>query len=229
MQKIKKNWLYDNEKITRIMIVIALTFAAILIPLKFIIDKDIFIGIREYSDKIYLVILFFLLLEPVFILKSISPQIGSDKVYLNTTNLPFTRKELFYKSLKKIILNLVFFIIVHTLIYIILVSGEIGLIEVLLLTIGKFLILLPFTLTIFFQVFVGIILYLVKKFKSQKAILTMVGMDLVLAGILSLIANILGKEFTDTFYFVPIVIGLYFVPSLLLFLRYWNDIEKIHS
>ncbi|MGL5764697.1 MAG: hypothetical protein ACRCX8_03540 [Sarcina sp.] len=68
-----------------------------------------------------------------------------------------------------------------------------------------------------------------EKLKAENSVIIMLFFNVVLGGIISLIAVIVGKSFMDGMGAIFIIFPVLFIPSLIVFSIFWNDIEKIYD
>ncbi|WP_297522540.1 hypothetical protein [uncultured Clostridium sp.] len=220
MSGIKKDWNYDMTSAFRQVQLLIIGVGIIVIAMKFFVSED-FGGLisRVYANLIMLII-FLCFLYPIFILKNVIPQIGLKKPYMNISNIPLTKKELFIAELKPSIMPITIFVIFGIVINGVL-FGKSEIVPAISYVIDAFLI----SLIIFFQTFIATILCLVKGFGKKKGMFTILGFDLIIA----LIFIYIEKFFKDPALFLLIAGGTVFILSFIGFIKYWNDIEKTYN
>ena len=226
---IKKDWMYDFNKAFRYFGLIFLLIGSIFLVSNFFVGGEVSEILFKIHNKVFNMLILMFYLYPIFILKSILPQFGTDKKYMEVNNLPFSKKEIFKDSLKYGAKKVVGFIFISGVINIFLSLGENTFLEGIVITFGMPIIGSVFGMILFFQVFTGVTLCFAKGVSGTKSLLTILIGNCILGGIIAVIANVLGKEFTDSFKFISIIIVMLFIPSLIAFLKYWDDIENICS
>ncbi|MGL4740576.1 MAG: hypothetical protein ACRC41_07200 [Sarcina sp.] len=226
---VKKDWMYNfNSILTLGMTIGGIAGVVGLVVGKFL-SPDILEIIITLHYKLFKILLVFTAIYPLFILKNIFPQMGSDKSYMSTSMLPYSRKELFKMTLQKYFFRFSLGIIGIGLLNAFMYRGKDAISIAIIENLGTFIIILPFTMILFFQVFAGIILCKVRKFKAGKAVLIIIFLDIILGGIISIIGHIVGKVFMDGMGALLIIFPVLFIPSFIMFLMFWNDIEKIYD
>ena len=220
MVGIKKNWLYDISYVLVILesIMIILGIVA-LIGGRFFEGQmaNFFINLYNSWFPLLVIIVF---AYPMYILRSIFPKCSLDNLYMETGNLPFSKKELFMMSLKDSWLRLLGLLAICMCIN---MSLEGSLIPKISESIDIALVML----ILFFQVFVMYILYFSKKISGKKVIGKVIGIDLFVLMTLLIIGRIIGNDFIGSVEFLFIAGGTFFIGSFIGFLKYWNDIERI--
>ncbi|MGL5764698.1 MAG: hypothetical protein ACRCX8_03545 [Sarcina sp.] len=160
--RVKKDWMYNFNSTLSFGLVLVGGLGIIgLIIGKFIIP-DLLEIIIELHHKLFKIILVFTALYPLFILKNIFPSMGSDKNYMSTSMLPYSRKEMFKMTLQKYFFRYCVGVIGIGLINAFMYRDKEAISIAIVENLGTFIIILPFIAILFFQVFAGIILCKVK-------------------------------------------------------------------
>lgn len=98
--EIKKDWLYNYKilyfgAITFIFI-LGIIFSAVT-PFS---NRNSIIFMQSLYEAFYRGSIIYSIIYFSFCFSGVAPQFGNNKIYLSTTNLPFSRKQLFFKGLK---------------------------------------------------------------------------------------------------------------------------------
>lgn len=228
MRGIKKDWLYNINSIFLILAGILCVAGVAAITLKAFVPAQVSEVIYELYKKYFLMLIFMSGLYPMWVLKGICPSMGSDKVYISTMNLPFSKKQLFLKGIKNFMIIIpIYFLIGAFFAAILSPSTESFILKYLFSMIEPLIGIIASTI-LFAQIYCGIILHLVRGIKPYKIIIGIILADILLGLLIGVISLGIGKAITDQFYFAFIVIGIFFFVSLFAFMLNWNDIEKVH-
>lgn len=96
MKFLKKDWLFDAKIVGVVGLTILSSVAALILVFVKVLNKmPVENGVVVYN-KIYYILAFGISFYPMFAFKAVCPQMGSDKLYLGTANLPMSRKEVFF-------------------------------------------------------------------------------------------------------------------------------------
>ncbi len=224
MQIVKKDWLYDVNSITMFLLVGVLSFGVLsLLFLGFVPEYHEFI--KQIYGKSYTAIAGILCMYPLFVLKGICPQMGSDKVYLSTTNLPYSKKQLLFKGLKQWIVVFVFYSLIGSLINTLLINSSESFISQYMLSLTKPVSVLIVLSILQLQIFSGIILALARRIKWY----TILSIALLSYGVLGLLCKFVISFLNNLIIQGFFIIGIYTLFSLIIFAIAWKDIENIHN
>lgn len=228
MKLIKKDWMYDF-KCAGYIIGVALAGISIMFLLVSWMVPESRYYFKEGYEQLYTMAIGIMSIYPLWAFAAISPQIKNGKVYLNTTNLPLSKKNLFFKGLKP------WFIV-----YPVVILASSAVMAALNEPTHSFGILFLFSLVrpaavfvfmtlITVQVIAGIIFCLVKKIKWYKVIITMLIFNGVLIGLCVLVGLILQIDTDNNMWFAAGVVLTLILGSIGVFLVAWKDVERIHQ
>ncbi|MGG7078662.1 hypothetical protein [Clostridium sardiniense] len=231
MQIVKKDWLYDVNSFTLPVISGVLGFGILsLLFLRFVPEHHELI--KEIYDSAYTVIAGLLCMYPIFVIKGICPQMGSDKVYLSTTNLPYSKKQLFFKGLKPWIIVFILYSLIGALINTLLANSSDTFISQYLSSLVQPVSFLFKSSIIQLQIFSGVILALARGIKWYIILFIALILNiiaLILSGVFGKICSFLiplsNNSITDKYF----IIGIYSLFILIVFAIAWKDIENIHN
>lgn len=230
MHIFKKNWLYDINSILIILITASLGFGVALLLFSNNNDNELYLMFVDYYNRICNFLICFIAIYPAFVGKGICPQMGSDKVYLNTANLPFSKKQLFLQGIGQGFTLLSFTILTSSLIRALLYSANGSFLENFLKFIFGSLFIVACLMIIMSQVIGIIILSLAKKLKWYKTVPAAIIANTLLALFIVLVSTFVPKEVRDNgFAFVFFVISTFSVFCLSVFAVGWKNIENIHN
>lgn len=224
MQIVKKDWLYDVNSITMFLIVGILSFGVLsLLFLGFVPEYHEII--KHLYGKMYAVMAAILCMYPLFVLRGICPQMGTDKVYLSTTNLPYSKKQLLFKGLKEWIIVFILYSLIGALINTLLINSSEAFISQYIISLTKPVSLFITLSLIQLNIFSGVILALARRIKWY-IILSIILLSNGALGLLcKFIISFLNDPITQGFF----IIGIYALFSLIIFAIAWKDIENIHN
>lgn len=229
MKLLKKDWLFD-AKITGLIVLGILSYvAALIFVFVKVLNKMPVENGMEIYNKIYFIMALGVAFYPMFAFKAVCPQMGSDKLYMSTANLPMSRKEVFFRGLKP---WLIIFPIV-------LIGGGLGSVALSIGTgnLGEILFTAAFTpiLTICFvaiiqlQTMAGCIFKLAKALKGYKVIEAIVLFDFVLILICSISIRVFKINTAHNPWWMIGCGALILSASLIMFLIAWKDIERVYQ
>ncbi len=229
MKFLKKDWLFD-AKITGVIVLTILTVvtALILVFVKVLNKMPVENGVVVYN-KIYSILAFGISFYPMFAFKAVCPQMGSDKLYLSTANLPMSRKEVFFKGLKPWLIISPIVIIVGALGNIVLSSSAESLKEVIFVITFTPIVILSFGAIIQFQIISGIIFTLVKGIKGYTVVGVIFTFDCILIAICSVGIRVLKIDTAHDPWWMTWCGLFILIVSLIMFLIAWRDIEKVYQ
>lgn len=226
MRLIKKDWMYDAN-----ITVVSIMSGAIGLGVAFMLFLNSGDEIRETLYYIYelpyKVGAMIVLIYPFFAFKAICPQLGSDKLYLSTANLPYSRKEIFYKSLKKWALIYPIFLILITTIIVIINPAQGNFMDLFIKELSKPLTVGVFGLIIQCQMFSGTIFTLAKGYKWYKVLVTYLFTNTLLFTIFGLCMYGANGNIEVEWAILPIAGIIYLLISIITFLISWRDVERI--
>lgn len=224
MKLIKKDWMYDANRVLYIVlgIVILVSIVSLSIFKLNIVNSQVIFEI--YNEFLMIGIILFGI-YPCFAFKAVCPQIGTDKLYLSTANLPYSRKEIFFKGLKKWFVFLPVYIIIGSLVAAILNVNREGFISNYITSIIELLNVLFLSVIILINLISGTIIYLSKKVNGVMVIMSLIIGNILLILLLASVVAIIGN---------PISIGIisfgvitYLIVLVAIFYMSWRDIENI--
>ncbi|MEG1255318.1 hypothetical protein [Clostridium sp.] len=230
MVKIKKNWLEDIN--TFIIVFIGVEVIIGVMSLLFINikprTKEAFQSIEAVYNQIFTMSLIALSMYPLFAFKAICPQIGKEKLYLSTSNLPLNKKQLFWKGIKVWLMIFPTYLLVGVLVYLLFsfkteISGLIYL-DSLLQPIA--IIILGFVLQM--QIISGIILAKSKNIKLYKIVIGAILGNVLLVGGCLLAIEVFNIDTLTNGNWMFGILGIFIVVSLALVLTLWKDVENMH-
>lgn len=233
--EIKKDWFYDSK-----IIFYSIISAGVGLGIAFML----FLGVSQSNKAVmlniyeifYSSVIVFGFMYPIFIFKGVAPKISSDKLYLNTSNLPFSRKQLLFKGLKPwFILFPTYFLFGAFVNTMLITKDEFfikNFIEFLANPLWVMVIGIIFTLQ-----FISIsIIGLSKNIRWYTIILSVMLFNILLV-ILSMLGHtvfnlklspILNLQINESFYWIKGNTLIFFIGSVILFLVSFKDIEKIN-
>lgn len=228
MVKLKRNWLDQANMGMGIFIAIYLGFC---ISSIFFINsdsetKEILKAIRE---QLYIMSVFALSMYPVFSFKCISPQIGSEKIYPDTSNLPFNKKQLFFKSIKPWIIIFPIYILVGAFANTMLIERTETLGLTYLLYLIKPAVLIIGMSIVSMQMISGIIIAFAKGIRWYKILAVYFVGNGIITGICILGLGIFNVDTKLNFSWMFLVIGVFFIATLILMVTLWKDVENMHK
>lgn len=229
MKFLKKDWLFDAKIVGVVGLTILSSVAALILVFVKVLNKmPVENGVVVYN-KIYYILAFGISFYPMFAFKAVCPQMGSDKLYLGTANLPMSRKEVFFKGLKPWLIISPIVIIVGALGNIALSGSAESLKEVFFIITFTPIVILSFGAIIQFQIISGCIFTLTKGIKGYKVTEAIVLFDFILIIICSISIRVLKVDTAHDPWWMT-GCGLFIlIASLIMFLIAWRDIEKVYQ
>lgn len=231
MKGIKKDWRYDINFAVAVFIIIIMIYGLITLSIsKFMPAQSYFF--KSIYERLYSFFSFMLAIYPAIMFKGVCPKLGSDKLYLNTANIPYSRKGLFIKGLKEWFVILPVFIVFGTLINAILIRENQDFLILYINLLSSILWIVFVGMIINLQFITLMIIHLSKKIKIYKIIIGafIVNSCIVLVG--SFIS--IGLFVNDTKIadlgmgeVINIILLTCFVIALIGFSRAFKDIENI--
>lgn len=238
MFNIKKDWLYPVKIVYGSFVIVQLFFLIIVI----LLSGQLFslTIVSEMYQTIYQLSIIFILIYPLFILKMLSPRRNNFfDAPLLTANLPYSKKELFWQSIKHwLYLMPLYFITQTAILYfmdVIQLGGERG--AFIQNYIFNNLLASPLVIALILQGMIAIILFLVKNLKWYQIVLPLIILNLLYQIIvISTMDNIIRifnlpnhslANIYQNFIFLPGIFLL--LISLIFFICNFRKIEKIYQ
>lgn len=228
MNLIKKDWMYDF-KIAGCIIGVVLAGISIMFLGLSLMFPEIKYFLKEGYEQSHTMVIGIISIYPIWVFSAISPQIKNGKIYLNTANLPFNKKQLFFKGLKP---WLIFYpiVILATAMVMALLSEPTESFGMLFL----FSLVRPAAILVFMtlgsmQVIAGMIFCSARQIKWYKVITRMVVFNAILIGLCVLTGFILPIDTDNNMWFAAGFILTMILGSLCVFLVAWRDVERIHQ
>lgn len=229
MKLLKKDWLFDAKITGTIAMAVLISVAILIFVFVKVLNKMPVENGKEIYNKIYSMLALGISFYPMFAFKAVCPQMGSDKLYMSTANLPMSRKEVFFKGLKPWLIIAPLVIIAGALGNIALSVGIESLKEVTFIIVFTPLVILGFASIIQFQIMAGCIFTLTKGIKGYKVVEAIVLFDFILIGICSIVIRVLNVDTAHDPWWMT-GCGLFIlIVSLIMFLIAWRDIEKVYQ
>ncbi|MEG0306986.1 MAG: hypothetical protein RR636_03510 [Clostridium sp.] len=227
MVKLKRNWLDGSNMIVGIFMATYLGFcmSSLLFINSNLETKEVLQAIRE---QLYIMSVFALSMYPVFSFKCVIPQVGSEKIYPDTSNLPFSKKQLLFKSLKPWIIIFPIYILVGAFLNSLLRERTETLGLMYLCSLIKPIILIVGMSIVTMQMISGIIIAFAKGIRWYKVLGGLFIGNGIITGICILGLGIFNVETTLYFNWMFIIVGVFFIASLILILTLWKDVENMH-
>lgn len=226
MKIIKKDWMYDINMVMYPMIIgmlgLGIAFLLFLQSSEYIRET-----MYHIYDKFYKVICGVMCMYPVFAFKTVCPQMGSDKLYLSTANLPYSRKEVFFKSLKNWIIITLVFMLVGALVITMLNPSTSNFSIMYLYTLVKPLVIIVFAAILQLQIISAIIFCLAKEFKWYKVLVIYIFTNTAILTIYGSFMFLVNGNIQNQF-IVSIIIAIFHIlGSIIVFLISWRNVENI--
>lgn len=226
MELFKKDWMYDSKCVVA-------TFAAGMIGLgvAFLLFSGSNSEAREMMyqgyEQGYTMVVAILSAYPMFVFRAVCPQMGSDKLYINTVNLPLSKKELFFKGMKSCMIIWPGFILFGALVVAALSEQSNSFGTLYMFALIKPLSVMVFMLIMNLQVISAVIFSLTRRIKWYKIVPVVIILD---GGIIALCALVVTILNIDTAHFgcgIGIILAIV-LPSIAVFLVAWRGIENVH-
>ncbi|MGL4738445.1 MAG: hypothetical protein ACRCW2_13425 [Cellulosilyticaceae bacterium] len=228
MQWFKKDWLYDT-KVTMLLILAIATMVGIgCVLVGWIVPEVKEVAVQMF-DKIYIICAAMLGMYPMFVLKGICPQLGSDKVYLPTMNLPYTKKQLLWEGLKPWGKLLVVYSLGGCALYMLLTWPHAHFETAVLITLAKPVAMVIFMAIIWLQIFAGVVVTLAKQLKGGVVIggLVVINTVLILASLM--IGYLGGEAFMSSNGFSALLVGNLLIWSIVSGGYAFMHIEEVYQ
>lgn len=229
MDLLKKDWMYDAKVIGVIAMAVLSSVAALIIILVKITNKmPVENGIDIYN-RVYSILVLALSFYPTFAFKAVCPQMGSDKLYMSTANLPMSRKEVLFKGLKSWFIIFPIVLIVGGLGSALLNVGRGISGEVLFIAIFTPLMITFFTSILQLQVMAGCIFALAKGIKGYKVVIAAFVFNLALIAMCSIGLRVFKVNTAHDMWWMFGCGIVIFIATLIVFLIAWRDIERVYQ
>lgn len=229
MDLIKKDWMYDAKIMGVIAMAVLSSVAALIIILVKITNKmPVENGIDIYN-RVYSIMVLALSFYPMFAFRAVCPQMGSDKLYMSTANLPYSRKQVFFKGLKSWFIIFPIVLVVGALGSAALNMGTGAWSEGLFITLVTPLLIICFIGILQLQFMAACIIHLVKGIKGYKVVTAVILFDLALIALCSIGLRVFKVNTAhDPWWMFGCGIFI-FIATLMAFLIAWRDIEKVYQ
>lgn len=228
MKLIKKDWMYDFKAAGYIIGVALAGISMIFLVVSSMVPESR-LFFKEGYEQLYTMVIGVMSIYPIWAFAAISPQIKNGKVYLNTTNLPFSKKQLFFKGLKPWFIFCPIIILASAVVMALLSeqTESFGILVLFSLVRPAFVCVLMILMNM--QVIAGMIFYSAKQIKWYKVIGLMIALNATLIGLCVLAGFILPIDTDNSMWFAAGVILTLILGSLCVFLVAWKDVERIHQ
>ncbi|GAA0769229.1 hypothetical protein GCM10008908_10560 [Clostridium subterminale] len=230
MVKIKRNWLYDVNTVILIFMSSAVVIGVV--SLLFInikpITKEEFRVIKTIYNQIFNMSLFGFSIYPFFAFGAICPQMGKEKIYLNTSNLPFSKKQLFWKGIKGWLMIFPIYLLVGILVGLLVsikteTSGRVYLCSIL-----QSIAIIVFLLVLQMQVIAAIILVYAKRIKWYKAMSGIILGNIILMELCMLGIEVFNIDTLNNLNWMFGILVIFILGSIILLSACWQDVENIN-
>lgn len=243
--EIKKDWLYNYKVLVFGAIAIGFILGIIFSIATTFNNRDSMIFMQSFYETFYRTSITYCTLYFSFCFLAVAPQFGNNKTYLSTTNLPFSRKQLFFKGLKPwLIIFPVYFLFGAFINTFLIQQGNTHVYEgysfvmIFIENLSSSLASFGYIFILILQMISATIFSLSKNIRWYIMILCMILFNGILVGLL-IVGNVifkfnLGQSFIShpklsfIFYWLNGNTLIFFIVSLILFLLAWMNIEKIH-
>ena len=230
MVKIKKNWLDDVNTVILIFMSSAVVIG--IVSLLFINikprTKEEFRVIETIYNQIFTMSLVGLSTYPFFAFRAICPQTGKEKIYLNTSNLPFSKKQLFWKGIKGWLMIFPIYLLVGILVGLLfsIKTETPGMIY--LGSILQSIVIIVFLLIFQMQMMSGIILIYAKRIKWYKVIVGIVLGDIILMTLCMVGIEIFNIDTFTNLNWMFEILAIFILGSIILLSTCWKDVENMN-
>lgn len=228
MKLIKKDWMYDF-KTAGWIISVALAGISIMFLLVSWMVPEARWGFKEGYEQLYTMVSGVISMYPIWAFAAISPQIKNGKVYLNTTNLPLSKKRLFFKGLKPWFIFCPIVILASAVVMALLSEPTESFGILVLFSLMRPALVCVFMILMNMQVIAGMIFCTARQFKWYKVVGIMIAFNSVLIGLCVSAGLILPIDTDNSMWFAVGVILTLLLGSLGVFLVAWKDVERIHQ
>lgn len=229
MKLVEKDWMYDVKIIE---IILATFLAGIVLVLLLLLSPKYpltYETLKVVCEKVYTITILLLTLYPMFAFKAVCPQIGSDKLYISTANLPFSRKQVFFKGIKSGLIIFPIYILVGAAVVTVLSEQTEALWILYLFALIKPLVIMVFMVVFQLQVIAAVIFSLTKRIKWYKIVSSVLIANISLGLLCTLVILLLDIDIAQNFYWGFGVILAYILTSFGAFLIAWKDVEKVYQ
>lgn len=230
MVKIEKNWLDDVNTVILIFMSSAVVIGVV--SLLFINikprTKEEFQTIKDIYNQIFTMSLVGLSTYPFFAFRAICPQMGKEKIYLNTSNLPFSKKQLFWKGIKGWLMIFPIYLLVGILVGLLFsikteTSGIVYLGSIL-----QPIAITAFLLVLQMQVIGAIILVYAKRIKWYNAMLGIILGNTILMALCMLGIKVFNIDTLTNLNWVFGILVIFILGSIILLSACWQDVENMN-
>lgn len=228
MNLIKKDWMYDLKTVAVLAVSALALISVIYLVWAGIIPEYRWVFKKTY-EEIYVIAIGAMGIYPLWAFTAISPQIKNGKVYLNTANLPLSKKRLFFQGLKPWLIAYPVVILATSAVMAALNEPTRSFGTLFLFSLVRPSAAFVFMTLMTMQVIAGIIFCSVKKIKWYKIIGIMVIFNGILIGLCVLAGLVLPVDADNSMWFAAGVVLTMLLGSLGVFLTAWKDVEKIHQ
>ena len=231
MVKIKKNWLDDVNTVILIFMSSAVVIG--IVSLLFINikprTKEEFQVIKDIYNQIFTMSLVGLSTYPFFAFRAICPQTGKEKIYLNTSNLPFSKKKLFWKGIKGWLMIFPIYLLVGILVGLLFsIKTETSGIVYLGSILQPIIAIIVFLLVLQIQVIVTIILVSAKRIKWYKAMSGIILGNIILMALCMLGIEVLNIDTLTNLNWMLGILIVFIIGSIVLLSTCWKDVENMN-
>jgi len=231
MVKIKKNWLDDVNTVILIFMSSAVVIG--IVSLLFINikprTKEEFQVIKDIYNQIFTMSLVGLSTYPFFAFRAICPQTGKEKIYLNTSNLPFSKKQLFWKGIKGWLMIFPIYLLVGILVGLLFsIKTETSGIVYLGSILQPIIAIIVFLLVLQIQVIVTIILVSAKRIKWYKAMSGIILGNIILMALCMLGIEVLNIDTLTNLNWMLGILIVFIIGSIVLLSTCWKDVENMN-
>ena len=231
MVKIKKNWLDDVNTVILIFMSSAVVIG--IVSLLFINikprTKEEFQVIKDIYNQIFTMSLVGLSTYPFFAFRAICPQTGKEKIYLNTSNLPFSKKQLFWKGIKGWLMIFPIYLLVGILVGLLFsIKTETSGIVYLGSILQPIIATIVFLLVLQIQVIVTIILVSAKRIKWYKAMSGIILGNIILMALCMLGIEVLNIDTLTNLNWMLGILIVFIIGSIVLLSTCWKDVENMN-
>lgn len=231
MVKIKKNWLDDVNTVILIFMSSAVVIGVV--SLLFINikprTKEEFQAIKDIYNQIFTMSLVGLSTYPFFAFRAICPQMGKEKIYLNTSNLPFSKKQLFWKGIKGWLMIFPIYLLVGILVGLLFsIKTETSGIVYLGSILQPIIAITAFLLVLQMQVIGAIILVYAKRIKWYKAMSGIILGNIILMALCMLGIKVFNIDTITNLNWMVGILIVFIIGSTFLLSTCWKDVENMN-
>jgi len=179
-------------------------------------------------EQLYVISAVTLSMYPIFSFKAICPQIGKNKLYLNVSNLPFSKKQLFWNGIKPWIIIFPSYLLVGALISSLLKERNMDFGLIYLFSILKPAVLIVSLAAFQLQMMSAIILIYAKRIKWYKVIV-----GIVLGNIILMTLCMVGIKIFNIDTFINLnwmfgILAIFILGGIILLSACWQDVENMN-